>query len=290
MKTIMIIILCLIGLFMTGCASVPPTPKVQYAMSYQAKLANGIEAQQTKGGISINLTPVDIGTELTKSLYIHQIPYDYEPTFKFEGQTYQKQRTLVMNFFEGMTPFDVTIVNNTDHILRMKDARIVYINPNSDDPISPYNPLSSTDINNASVVINPLITEMPVYKAAVDAIMAFNPSSYLHETYIYKAVLEMMNGQKYINSLDREILPGMKYTGRLIIPKPPQSIAAGTLSFIDVVSETDSAGNPTARARFDYKVDHVVGYWKLDPAVSPTWAAITAEEYKAGMTPAIETN
>ena len=80
-----------------------------------------------------------------------------------------------------------------------------------------------------------------------------------------------------------EILPGMKTSGYVFFPVKPEKISDGKISFIDMVSKTDAAGNPASKVRFDYKVKSLTYYYKVDPNTN-TWAAIKEDEYNKGLT------
>ena len=78
-----------------------------------------------------------------------------------------------------------------------------------------------------------------------------------------------------------EIMPSMRATGTLIFPVKPEKAADGLISFVDMVSKTDPAGNPTERVRFDYKTEILNRYWKVDPNANQ-WVEIQKDEYNKG--------
>ena len=100
---------------------------------------------------------------------------------------------------------------------------------------------------------------------------------------INTAINNIIAEQKLINAFDKEILPGMKSSGKLLIPLSPEQISEGVLSFIDIVATTDKAGNPTEKVRFDYHIITKDVYSKLDRNVSNKWVQISEEEYNTGM-------
>ena len=66
---------------------------------------------------------------------------------------------------------------------------------------------------------------------------------------------DIINQVRFINGFNREIIPGMRATGILLFPIDPKDISDDTLSFVDMVSKTDPAGNTVERVRFDYKTE-----------------------------------
>lgn len=272
MKKISIILMVAILLIITGCATTPKPQPILYSKEKAAFLAEGTEAQQVKGNVTLIVNPMNVLQELEKPVYTQTVEYNYLPYLSTDGNPRRSSVKLLMNFFHGMTAFEVTIINNTDHILRMNDSRIVYIDPKSDEPVRA--------LRNSDIIIN----QLSIYKYTVELMQQkFNPVDNYYIQSINTAINNIIAEQKLINALDKEILPGMKSSGRLLIPLPPEKISEGVLSFIDIVATTDKAGNPTEKVRFDYHIITKDVYSKLDRNVSNKWVQISEEEYKAGV-------
>jgi len=272
MKKLSIILLVAIVLIMTGCATTPKPKPIIYSKEKAAFLADGTEAQQVKGNITLIVNPMNVLQELEKPVYTQTVEYNYIPYLSLDGSVQRSSTKLLMPFFDGMTAFEVTIINNTDHILRMNDSRIAYIDPNSDDPIRA---LRASDIN---------INQLNIYKETVELMQQkFKPVDNYYIQSINTAINNIIAEQKLINAFDKEILPGMKSSGKLLIPLSPEQISEGVLSFIDIVATTDKAGNPTEKVRFDYRIKAKNVYSKFDGNVSNKWIEISEEEYNTGM-------
>ncbi len=269
MKSIYILTL-VAALFMFGCAT---TSKVQFTKTVEAALQDGAKSEQSIKDITIIVSPLDVSKELqNEEKYKKSIPVYYKPFLSEEG-LYATPMNL--DFYYGTTPFEVTVVNNTDHILRMKDSRIAFIDPALDEPIM------GLDV----AAISEDVTLLPAYAKTNDEIAKLKPLNNNHKAAVETELKNIAKSLKFVNAFNREILPGMRFSGIVVIPVSPEKMSEGKLSFIDMVSKTDSAGNPIERVRFDYRVQPVEKYWKLDPTLSKTWISVTKEEFDMGLVP-----
>lgn len=87
---------------------------------------------------------------------------------------------------------------------------------------------------------------------------------------------------RLINDLSKEILPGSTLTGLLVFPAIIQGPQLAKISFFDVATKTDAAGNTTEKSQFDFSLTpRVVGmWWEPDNMWHTTTASIpVADEF-----------
>jgi hypothetical protein len=247
-----------------GCA-----PSIQYTTETFAALDPSIQSKQEIDNISIELNVLP-DKEYEKSYYKQTINVFQSPLFGQPG-LYDAEESF-SDYFAKSTPFEVTIVNNTNHILRMRDARIVYIDPNSDEPKMALDKQTiSEDIQSQ------LPSYKTIYKRLAEKYRHDKPS-HLNEQ-ITTALKHVTSGIEFVNGFNKEIMPGMRIRGIVAFPIETKVVAQGKVSFIDMVSETDAAGNPTKKVRFDYRVATIDKFYKRDPMKDKAWVEIKKEEY-----------
>lgn len=263
--------LSIVILMLSSCASGPP--KIQYTTDIQVKLAQNIQAEQKKEGITIKLEPID-DKIYEKSHFKQNFDVIYTPLLS--SNPVQEKKEFLVDFFHKLTPFNVTIINNTDHILRMRDSRVVFIDPNDDEPIYALDKAAITED----------MESLPVYEKLGKIIKEKYPQTAQEfiETQLFKNISKVVEKLKFVNGFNKEIMPDMKYSGIIVFPIEPELAADGKISFIDMVSKTDNAGNPTKKVRFDYLVQAMNRYWRYNPASDSEWKEISEQEYKAGQT------
>lgn len=254
---------------MAGC--VAPQPKLQWMKQVNFTLTDSSQAKQAQKGITIELKPVDINKEYQKEIYNQKIPVVHIPLFA--TKPIQEDVEISIQFFYKLLPFEVTIINNTDHILRMRDSRVAYIDPNSDEPVMA---LDAQNIKEDVWAI-PIANDIKKYLVG-----KYNPQNDL-DPLVEKAIIAVIKRFKFINGFNMEIMPGMKATGTLLFPVDPETAAEGKVSFIDMVSVTDKAGNPVERVRFDYRVKPVYKYFRYNVATDKDWTEVNESEYTAGV-------
>ncbi|HOG19191.1 MAG TPA: hypothetical protein PKW37_01935 [Salinivirgaceae bacterium] len=252
-----------------GCA--PKAYVTQYAQTSQAQLAKNVEASQTKGNITIELTPLS-DKEYEKTFYKQKIDVLYTPLLSTEVK--QKTEEYLFQVYSDLTPFQVTVINNTPHILRMGASRVIFVDPDSDEPVFALDKLG---------ILQDIKGTFPAYEALINRVKKEYPltSAEMIEADVTKGFTEVINKLKFINGFNMEIMPSMRATGTLIFPVKPEKAADGLISFVDMVSKTDPAGNPTERVRFDYKTEILNRYWKVDPNANQ-WVEIQKDEYNKG--------
>ncbi|GEM_PF-1942193 len=261
-------IMIFLSILIVSCGTVK---EVSYQKETYFDLGDKTQSKQSKGGISIILKPV--GTNLyKKSYYKQQVPVIYKPFLQDEGQ-YNVE--VVFDYFRGLTPFEVTIINNTEHILRMGDSRIAFIDPSSDEPLMALD---------KSTIIDDLEGTLPAYNYHIKLIKEKYPRTpiTLIETGVAKALYKITKRLKLVNAFNREVLPHMKYTGLVVFPVDPETAEDGKVSFIDLVSKVNEAGVPVEKVRFDYRVKTQNRFYKYDPETDVDWVEIDEEEYNMG--------
>lgn len=266
-----LMVLSIVILVLSSCASVP---KIQYDKRTGFELADNIEAKQTKEGISIELLPFNVAKEYKQAKYIQEFTVIYMPLLSTD---YVKEKKEInVDYFYQLTPFEVEIVNNTNHILRMRDSRVAYIDPDSDVPLMA---LDTGDILGDYEIL-------PVYQNLIDFLTKKYPDTGgdLIEGETVKALNKITKKLNFVNGFNREIMPGMRLKGIIVFPIDPMAASEGKVSFIDMVSKTDTAGNPIEKVRFDYRVKPVIRYFRYNKATDTDWKEIDESEYKADQT------
>lgn len=257
-------------IILSGCAT---APKIKYTTDIQVRLVENIQAEQKQEGITIKLEPID-DKEYEKSYYTQKFGVIYTPILSTTPGEYEKE--FKVEFYYKLTPFQITIFNDTDHILRMRDSRVVFIDPGSDEPIMAFDKQTILDD----------IEILPIYDKLSKSLKQGYPETaqeYINQQ-LLKNITKIVKKLKFVNAFNREIMPGMKYSGIIVFPVDPVDAADGKISFIDMISETDSAGNPTKKVRFDYYVKSIKRYWRYNPETDTEWKEISESEYNAGQT------
>ena len=253
----------------TGCS--PKMYTTKYNKVSETRLAQNVQSSQTQGGITIDLIPLG-DKEYEKSFYKQKMDLIYIPPLA--SAPVKETKEVFIPFYQKLTPFRVTIKNKTDHILRMKDSRVVYIDPNSNEPVLALDKQGiKEDVKGQLPACSFVLSEIQKkYKIAdINSL----------ETNVLKAITDITNQIKFINGFNMEIMPDMKVEGTLMFPIDPEKISEGKISFIDMISKTDAAGNATEKVRFDYKTSVFYRYQKIDPNTN-TWVDINVNDYNNG--------
>jgi len=261
-----ILALVAIVFFINGCAA--PQPK--YMKQTLLGLTEHTESRQIKGGITIEVKPVDLKKEYNKARYKSKFRVKYLPFLadKFVTKDIETQVAL----FDQLLPLEVTVINDTDHILRMRDSRVVFIEPGSDEPVLA---LDKNQIYEDYEIL-------PIRKKLeADFIKKYtlSPDSDM-DMILEKGLKKIIKKVKFVNAFNREIMPGMKYSGLVVFPINPEEASEGKVSFIDMISRTDNAGNPTHKVRFDYRVKPIYKYYRYNSSTDKDWVEINESEYQ----------
>ena len=253
--------------FLSACVSVPQ--KTQYATKTEYDLVDSVEARQTIKDITITLKPLNVDQEIQKEKYVQHYTVSYIPFLETQLKTVAVP--LRTNIYEGTVAFEVEIINNTDHILRMRDSRVAYIDPDMDEPVMA--------LDKATIVDDPEI--LPAYRTVLQYLLKkYRPKNDVRVS-INHAFSRIAKKIKFINGFNREILPGMRTRGVILFPVEASEAAEGKISFIDMVARTDKAGNPLERVRFDYRIKSKNRYYKSGP--NGEWIEISQDEYQQGI-------
>jgi len=258
------------AVFLNGCA-----PKVftsKYAKSPEIQLAANVKSAQTQGGITVDMKPLDKPAEYEKPFYTQPIHVTYTPFLAKEPVT--ETRDNKIEFFYGRSPFSVTITNSTDHILRMKDSRVVFIDPQSEEPISPCS-------KEQQEMYTDMANQIPIFNFELSTWQKAYPMTTTFSNDLYLAITNIIQKIKFINGFNMEIMPGMKVSGILLFPIDPVKMTNGKISFIDMISKVDAAGNTTEKVRFDYQTSLFYRYYKLEPNTNK-FVEIKEEDYNKG--------
>jgi len=127
--------------------------------------------------------------------------------------------------FPGITIFHCTLGNGTGHILRMRDARAYLVASGKNFPA-----LQKQELGEPGP---PLDSKWRIE---------------------LKKLVTKNRRLKLINDFSTEILPGQTYEGFLFFEVDPAEATSGKLSFFDVTTRTDAAGNPTKKTTFEWKI------------------------------------
>jgi len=145
---------------------------------------------------------------------------------------------------EQLQLYYVKIENNTDHILRMKDSR-VYMTTDGEEPIPA--------IKKFDKLVEKANRFERIEKRQYDS-QTLKIGEY--PTGITEAIL---NSKKehydLINSLGKEVLPGYSLEGLLVFPVLSSTKKTASISFFDITTKTDAAGNPTEKTQFDFPLE-----------------------------------
>jgi hypothetical protein len=263
-KGFKLIAVCAVLYGLIGCA-----PSIQFATATFATLDPSTQAKQDSSNISIELKVLP-DKEFEKSFYKQTIKVYQTPLLQTPGM-YDVEENF-SQYFDNSTPFEVTIINNTNHILRMRDSRIAFIDPNSDEPKMALE---------KQAILEDVESQLPSCKIIIARFTqkySQTKPEYIREQ-VVSALKSITNQIAFVNGFNKEIMPGMRIQGIVAFPISTKQVAQGKVSFIDMVSETDAAGNPTKKVRFDYRIATLDKYYRYNPAIDKGFVEIKKEEY-----------
>jgi len=144
--------------------------------------------------------------------------------------------------------------NETDHILRMGDARIYLVVEGQDTYKAFDNPQS---LLNAAKYFEIRTNEEMQANVGPFSMDVSLPSGF------YPDLIRLhRDSYKLINDLNKEILPNFTYEGLLVFKAVPTTSNEARISFFDVTTKTDAAGNPVEKITFDFHlVPQKVDLW-----------------------------
>lgn len=261
-------------------------------------LADSALASQTKSDVTVTVTPLG-----PSRMYEHpelfafnkdQVAEPIAGLISFD--TYHKKdfekRHWCYTFGAGdkyVAAFRVEIQNGTDHILRMKDARI-YLEAGDNDPFAAVTKVGDPTLVPTSV------PEAPRPKSYQD-----QDESLVHWVTYFEALAERerpkerffdsqkaipigiasqviaLNRQAYklIADPSAEILPGRTLKGILLFPVVV-SFEEATLSLFDVHTQVDAAGNPVEKQTFTFPLRLNRVQMQFDDKKEKRWKVVGA--------------
>ena len=271
-KTVLLTTSIVLVAFLNGCS--PKIYTSKYSKEPIVQLAKDVSSLQTQGDITVELKPLDVNKEYEKSFYNQPINVTYIP--KLGTTPVTEGRDNIIKLFYNRVPFTVTITNNTDHILRMGESRVVFIDPTTEEPIMAI-----------SGVEQELYTDIKSFFPIYNELLAYWQKAYpLTNTLdgdLKLGIMNIIQKIKFINGFNTEIMPGMKFSGILLFPVNTEKIKEGKISFIDMISKVDATGKPTLKVRFDYQTKLTYNYYKTDPNTNNNWVKISLEDFNKGI-------
>lgn len=151
---------------------------------------------------------------------------DVIPDVPFAMYQRTSNENTIFYEFPGTCIFSCNIMNETGHILRMRDARVYFV----------------TDDDN-----------IPGVQSKEDLFEIGAPETRVGWFTLKEEVIKNRK-LKLINDLKMEILPGQSANGFLFFDVEPEKATIGALNFYDITTETDAAGNPTKKTQFTFKI------------------------------------
>lgn len=259
-----------------SCATtVPKIPTVAFD---QYGLVQGPMQSEKRSDIEISVTtirPADI--------------YNYPNLFSFSlnesadyflKQTYPAGPSGLSWEFPFMSPDGkvslllawVKLTNGTEHILRMRDAR-VYLITEGYDPLPAFSAMEELyrAADGFEQEANQKLAGQWQKTMVKVGEMPQLPQGF------YRRIINAHQGAyKLINDVGKEILPGFTYEGLLVFPTAPTVQGQARLAFYDITTKTDAAGNPLEKTRFEFPLEnqHVT-----------MWYDRAEKRWQAGMPP-----
>jgi len=254
-----------IFLIFQSCATLT-TRRIPTLTFSEYALEAGSEELQRKSDIEINLEVVRLSNVYNYprlfSFKLANLPARYadNPTLRSEyrpgpvGRQWEFPFTSPDGKLQLLLCF-CKIKNNTKHILRMRDARIYLII----EGVEPLPAISSFDelLKQADYFEN--VTNRQRAREVVLLVLQKSP---LPEGFFRSIVLYNKRNYKLINDINAEILPGFSYEGILVFPIIPSFSPQAKISFFDVTTRVDAAGNPIEKTLFDFNLKrHYIQMW-----------------------------
>lgn len=241
-------------------------------------LETGNKEVQKKSDIEVNLEVVRLSNVYNYprlfSFKLDNLPSRYadSPTLRGEYRAGPMSREWEFPFTSPDGKLQLLfcfckIKNNTEHILRMGDARIYLI-------VEGVDPLPAISSFDELLEQADYFEEVTNRQRAREVVLLILQKSPLPEGFFRAIVLYNKRNYKLINDIDAEILPGFSYEGVLVFPIIPSFSPQAKISFFDVTSKVDAAGNPIEKTQFDFNLkrqyiqmwyDRSENAWKVGP-------------------------
>jgi hypothetical protein len=262
---------------LVGCGGSAKTAQITLFPEYV--LTDPAGKTQAKSAVTITVSP------LSKAGM-----YDHPELFAFDRSQVAKEIADGINFetyyekdYSGkywcypfgvaadqLAVFSVEVTNGTDHILRMQDARI-YLEVEGHDPIAAVVKLGDPTLvpRPGTAPITPLVPQSALAgdESLVHWVTYFEEDAERKrkkDTFfdsqkkvpigLASQVIGLnRSAYKLVADVGAEILPGKTLKGILLFPVII-SFDTATVSFYDIHTKTDAAGNPTEKSTFTFPV------------------------------------
>lgn len=248
--------------------------KTKDVLTFQYKCwePDGTDLRQEKNGLTIEMELLDPRTTYNHpelfTFQLTDLPSNWGITVGAYYPDYLGKRwCYTFGFEENLTVIKVKITNNTGHILKMKDARIL-MRVEGEDPIKAITKVGNTTLvetinSDGKTILLPksaiLSDESLVHWITYfeDKWNQKRKKGFLSLNYIVGVPSQVIavnkKSYKLIGDVDTEILPDDTYSGILLFPRLIGGDPEMTIKFYELVTKVDAAGNPTERTNFDFK-------------------------------------
>lgn len=247
-------VLALMILLASSCASlseqkIPTLSFYEYAFEEESD-------NQTKEDISIELDVISLS----------QV-YDYPEYFGFRinhlSEPYKSDPQIKSSYKTGPlalsweNPFvspdgkqqillcECSLKNNTEHILRMNDARIYLV-------IEGLDPIEAISSNSKLLSLADYFEDLMNRERTSQTFLYILSMPPLPEGFYREIVETNRDAYELINGFDNEILPGHTFNGVLAFPVIPAFEENAKIDFFDITVKTDAAGNPLKKTTFSF--------------------------------------
>jgi hypothetical protein len=175
---------------------------------------------------------------------------------KYTDDIVLEKKNTYLQPFNGYYAFRCKIRNNSKHILRMGDARVVLAYSGKNDMDEVVRAISSKKVLIDRIEDHP---EVARYSDPVN-----NPQEQLLENW-EETLNKFYKSRKFtlMSDLSLEIYPGFEEDGFLLFDEEDVGEnLSGSISFFDITTSVDNAGNPTTKEVFTFDVSIANKYFK----------------------------
>ena len=226
-----------------------------------------------KNGLTVHLEPLS-------PRYLYKFPDLFTFTREELSPEFEKEYGLnikmmfpeyegkLWNFTLGsgdlfLVAFKVKITNNTGHILKMSDARII-LKIDGENPIHPVTKFGNPTLQYQSgsdilVPVSKIENDQSLIHWVTDVEIDYEnnrPKGFLSAKYpigLNSQILSIhKKSYKMIGDVDTEIFPDESYSGILLFPVTI-SFPEISVRMFEFVTKRDAAGTPTEKTNFDFK-------------------------------------
>lgn len=257
----------------------------------EQELRKPSDATQTKGDITITLTPLN-----QSSMYNEPDLFSFSDnniTGNFSDlsvNSYYPKDFLGKHWFytlgmaKSLVAYKVKITNGTTHILRMKNAR-VYLITEGQDPIAAFNVLGNPTLVPTTIGKEQMLFPKSYVIGDNSFVDWLTKEEYNYELNRSHGLLDIsypiglgsqviaqnIRNYKLVTDVSREILPNTTFNGILIFPIYSSAINNAKIMFYDITIKTDAAGNPTKKVSFEYPIKSVDQQMWFDSKKEKRW-------------------